>query len=174
MKKNSSKGITPVVATVLLITISVAATASAYTFITGAQKEAAQNFEQDLRQQEIRQKSSINIEYVYNSTNNYTFMTVRNTGSVTLPVNKSGSKQLSLYADGKPVSSDVGDNGEGWKYVNGPQFPSDPVLLDPSATITINTTINYPARGESRAFKLVGSYKTSDSHVCYNSGTPSC
>lgn len=158
-------------ATVLLITISVAATASAYTFITGAQKQAAQNFEDDLRQQEKRQQSDMNIEYVYNSTGNFTFMTVRNTGSITLPVEKDGQKYLSLYSNGRPVSSDAGTGGKGWKYID---TPSQPVLLDPSGTLNINTTVTYPARGANKAFKLVGSYETSDSHVCYNSGTSSC
>lgn len=174
MKANSSKGITPVIATVLLITISVAATASAYTFITSTQKAFWQNQKDDLRQQERRSKADINIEYVYNSTGNFVFMNIRNTGSITLPINKSGRKLLSLYADGRPVTSDVGGNAKGWKYTTGSQAPSNPVLLNPSGMLTINTTVTFPVRGNSKAFKLVGPYKTSDSHVCFNSGSPSC
>ncbi|MFB6148009.1 MAG: hypothetical protein ABEJ66_03925, partial [Candidatus Nanohaloarchaea archaeon] len=115
--KTSSKGITPVVATVLLITISIAATASAYTFITNTQKEFTENMRQDLRQQERQSRADLNIEYVYNSSHNFTFMAIRNSGSISLPINTSGMKQLSLYAEGKPVSSNVGDGGKGWKYV---------------------------------------------------------
>ncbi len=170
----SRKGITPVVATVLLITISVAATASAYTFITKTQKQVGESFEQDLNQEERRMQSDINIEYAYNSTGRFVFMNVRNTGSVTLPVNKSGRKYLTLYADGRPVSSSAGDNGQGWKYADPSHDISNEDHLDPEELLTINTTVRFPSSGNSKSFKLVGSYDTSDSHVCYNSGTASC
>lgn len=172
MSSPGSKGVTPVIATVLLITISIAATASAYTFITNAQQQFVEGTESDLRQQELRQKSGLNIEYVYNSTGNFTFLTVRNTGSITLPVEKSGGKLWSLYANGRPVSSDAGSNGKGWKYIQ--DNVNAPVLLDPENTLTINSTVTYPARGNDKAFKLVGPYRTSDSHVCFNSGRASC
>lgn len=158
-------------ATVLLISISVAATGAAYTFITGAQEDAAENFEDDLRQQEQRQKSDINIEYVYKSTGDFTFMTLRNTGSITLPVEKDGQRYISLYSRGRPVTSSAGNSGTGWKYTGS---PSQPVLLDPSDTITLNTTIEFPASGNNKAFKMVGPYETADSHVCHNSGLDSC
>ncbi|MFB6213599.1 MAG: hypothetical protein ABEJ07_03500 [Candidatus Nanohaloarchaea archaeon] len=170
----SKKGITPVVATVLLITISIAATASAYTFVTSAQKDVANNIEDNLRQQERRQKSNINIEYVYESTGGFVFMNVRNTGSITIPVNRSGRKLFSLYADGRPVSSDAGSNGKGWKYTDMAQAPASQVLLDQSEVLSINTTVRFPAPDSRKSFKLVGPYRTSDSHVCFNSGTASC
>lgn len=170
VKTSSSKGITPVVATVLLMTISIAATASAYTFITGTQQQVAENFEEDLRQQELEQQSSLDIEYMYNSTGNFTWMTVRNTGSVPLEIRDEGTRILSLYADGVPVESDAGESGKGWRYTGS----SDPDILSPAETLTLNTTETFPARDSRKVFKVVGPYGTSDSRVCFNSGSPSC
>jgi len=168
--KTSSKGLTPVIATVLLMTISIAAAASAYTFITQAQKQAANNFEQNLNQQQLRDKSDLNIEYVYNSTGNFTIMTVRNTGSISLKIlDDNGDKVWSLYSDGRPVSSGAGKNGKGWKF-----FGNSVDIINPSEVVSINTTVTFPAAGDDKAFKLVGPYDTKDSHVCVNTGTASC
>jgi len=46
-----NKGITPVIASVLLMTITVAATASAYTFMTGIQQDFMDNTERQLENQ---------------------------------------------------------------------------------------------------------------------------
>jgi len=161
----SRKGITPVVATVLLITISVAATATAYTFITGAVEDIGGNFEDDIREEEKRANSGMNIEYVYNSTDGFTFLVLRNTGTIALPVNESGQKTVNMYVEGQP---------QDWKYVDRSQAPEESVILSPEETLTINSTSEYPPGGESILFKFTGPYETSDSHSCYNTGASSC
>lgn len=163
---NSRKGVTPIVATVLLITISIAATASAYTFIRGAQQDTIQGFNSELSKEQRQRQSNINAEYVYNSSDGYTIMNLRNTGSISIPITKdSGDRLFSLYADGRPV----GSQGKGWTYIG-----SSIDVLDPSELLTLNTTLEYPSQGDSISLKIVGPYKVTDSHVCYNSGSESC
>ncbi len=167
-----SKGITPVVATVLLLTISVAATATAYNFIIDTQERVAQGLEEDLTTQELKQQSDISIDFAYNSTGNFTLINLRNSGSISIPINESGMKPLRLYADGRPVESEVGGPGEGWKYGDSDdQAPEERILIDPDETRTINTTVQYPVRGESKAFRFVGPYDSVASKTCYNSGS---
>lgn len=163
------KGVTPVIATVLLLTISVGAAASAYTFLSGTQKQVGESIESDLSDREKKQNSDLNIEYAYNNSNGFVVLNVRNTGSISLELEEDNEKIWSLYADGKPVSSSAGSSGKGWKYYNSPQD-----ILDPNSVISINTTKQFPQRGESIAFRLVGQYGVKDSHVCQNSGSNSC
>lgn len=166
----SRKGVTPIVATVLLITISIAAAASAYTFIRNAQQETIEGFESDLNKEQRERKSDINAEYIYNGTNGHIIMNIRNTGSISIPVrDDNGVKQFSLYVNGAP--HETSNQGRGWNFV--PEGSSIDVL-DPSEILTLNTTVPFPERSESTSLKLVGPYEVSDSHVCYNSGSPSC
>lgn len=168
------KGITPVVATVLLLTISVAATASAYTFIRETQQQTAENFEEQITREERQRQSDMNIEFVYNSTKgNHTLMNIRNTGSVSLRLKDDGEKVLSVYADGRPVNSGSG-NGKGWEFTSDKFKSASTVILDPSQTFELNTTVSYPAEGGDKQFKVVGEYGVSDSYFCINSGSASC
>jgi flagellin-like protein len=99
----NSKGVTPVIATVLLMTITVAATASAYTFMTGIQDDFMENTEDRLSSQEREAQSDINIETAYNSSDGYVLLSVRNTGSVTLEVeDENDNKAWDLYIEGRP------------------------------------------------------------------------
>lgn len=148
------------------MTISVAAAASAYQFITSAQKQTAENIENRLQQDELKQKSDFNIEYVYKGPGGNTIMSVRNTGSISLAVEGDSGKVWSLYVDGAPQ----GQNGKGWTYHN----PNPPKVLDPSEVVSIDTGEPFPSNGDRKVFKLVGQYGISDSHVCYNSGENSC
>lgn len=161
----NSKGITPVIATVLLMTITVAATASAYTFMTGIQDDFMENTEDRLNNQEKETQSDINIETAYNSTDGYVMLSVRNTGSLTLDVEDSdGNKAWDLFIDGRPV-----DGGTGWEHRG-----SAKTALAPQETIGINTTVTFPADDSDTLIKLTGPNGVSDSKVCYNSGSPSC
>lgn len=166
----SSKGLTPVIATVLLITISVGATASAFTFLNSVQEETQKNWEANLNQQQLEDQSEINIEYVYNSSDNFTLMTVRNTGSISIAAEEDGKKIWNLFIDGRPL----GGGGTGWEYTDSSYDTQDLVIIDPQQTITLNTTRNFPLQGQEMWIKISGPYKTSDSYVCYNSGGSSC
>ncbi len=161
----NSKGITPVIATVLLMTITVAATASAYTFMTGVQDDFMENTEDRLSNQERESQSDINIETAYNSTDGYIMLSIRNTGSLTLEVeDEDGNKAWDLFIDGRPKG-----DGTGWEYRG-----SSREALAPQATIGINTTEKFPAADSDTLIKLTGPNGVSDSKVCYNSGSASC
>lgn len=161
----NSKGITPVIATVLLMTITVAATASAYTFMTGIQDDFMDSTEDRLNNQEREAKSDINIETAYNSSDGYLILSVRNTGSLTLNVEDSdGNKAWDLFIDGRPV-----DDGTGWEYRG-----NSKTSLAPQETIGINTTAKFPPSDSDALISLAGPNSASDDKVCYNSGSTSC
>ncbi len=163
----SRKGVTPTIAAILLITISVAAAGAAYTFIINAQQETARGFEEKLRQEELEDKSDLNIEHMYQSpATGDAVMMVRNTGSITLQVEQDDEKYWTMFADGTPI----GSGGTGWTYQSGPQVDFE---LSPSDIVTLNTTVSYPAPSTSKVFKLVGRYGTTDTYDCYNTGSGS-
>lgn len=166
------KGLTPVIATVLLITITVAATVSAFTFMNNIQEQFKESSEDRMNQEQKEARSDINMEYVYNSSDGYIILNVRNTGSISIEVEENNRKVWNLFAEGRPV----GGGGTGWIYMDankrGPGV--EEVLINPQETIAINTTVKYPSQGSDKLIKISGPYSTSDSHVCYNSGSPSC
>lgn len=155
------KGITPVVATVLLIMISVGSVVSAYSFINDAQKKAQENFEDRLSGDE---EAEINLEGAYNNTN-YTTLSVRNTDDVTLPIKEDGEKIWSLYVNGVPTE---------WKFIDDEKKNKDFVAVNNSATVEINSTEDYPVEEEETAFKLTVQNGGSDSLICYHTGSDSC
>lgn len=160
----NSKGITPVIATVLLMTITVAATASAYTFMTGIQDDFMETTEDRLSNQERQTQSDINIETAYNSTDGYIILRIRNTGSLTLSVEEDGEKLWDMFINGVPL-----EGGKGWKHINGAK-----TSLAPQDTIGINTTEKYPSSGTDTLIQITGPNSVTDTKVCYNSGSNSC
>lgn len=164
----SSKGITPVIATVLLILVSVAATISAFTFLTGIQEDAQRSWEQKFNDQELESKSDINIEFMYNKSHNL-YLSVRNTGSITVPVKEDGQRLWDLYIDGKPVDGDSKD----WR-LTGSKKSAGTVNIDAQETVTVNTTVRFPSDGEDKGVEISGPYGVTASSVCYNSGAGTC
>ncbi|MFB6145578.1 MAG: hypothetical protein ABEJ99_03670 [Candidatus Nanohaloarchaea archaeon] len=164
------KGLTPVIATVLLITIAIGATASAFAFINSMQKQTQDHWKKQLNNQKKEDNADFNIEFVYNSTDNYTLVTIRNTGPSSIPVTKDGQKLFSMYLNGKPVQP----GSTGWSYTNSNYRDKDLVYINPQQTLTLNTTKEYPVKGDDMKIKLLGPYSTADSYVCYNSGGNSC
>lgn len=164
----SRKGITPVIATVLLILVSVAATVSAFTFLTSIQDQAQSSWEERFSEQELETKSDIGIEFMYNKST-YLLMNVRNTGSVTVPVKEEGNLVWDLYIDGRPLDG----GADSWSLTD-PQDSQEQVLLDAQETVVVNTTVDFPSEGEDTAVEINGPYGISASSVCYNSGAGSC
>ena len=168
---NNSKGVTPVIATVLLITISVAATGTAYTFIMNAQQSAKDSYEDRFSQREIERRTDLNIEHIYeeSSTGN-ALLVVRNTGSLTQQIETPESgKFWTLIVDGRPVNGD----GTSWNYVDNSKDSLDEVNLNPQATISINSTVEFPNTGE-KTFKISGKYGSEDSIICGPAPSGSC
>ena len=156
----SSKGVTPVIAVVLLITISIAATGTAYTFIINAQQGAQESYEERFNQRQIEQRTDLNIEHVYNNSDGDALMIVRNTGSLSQIIEED-DKFWTVYADGSPIGTD----GKNWEYVQNTYNSQSDVRLNPQDTIPINTTTPFPNSGEKR-FRIVGRYGSEDTMIC--------
>lgn len=161
----SSKGITPVIATVLLIMISVGATASAFTFMNTIMDSQKNQIEEDVRQDKLEQQTSFNIDYVYNGSNGFMLMSVRNSGQRAIRVEDNGERLWTMFVDGGPNE---------WSYENVTYQSADDVSIDMGRTITLNTTEKYPVQGEDVSIQISGPYKSEDSYICYNSGSQSC
>jgi archaellum component FlaG (FlaF/FlaG flagellin family) len=156
------KALTPVLATVLLMTVSVAATASAFVFLTDLQQQAQESARQRLSEQEEEASSSINMRTVYNGTDGYTIFNLQNTGSTTLTIEEDDQELLNLYINGRPHN---------WKYVG-----SDPsnVRLNPTQSKRINSTQLFPRPNKAQNLRVTGPSSTEDAHRCYNDGTNLC
>jgi len=154
------KGVSPVIAEVLLMGIAITAAVSAGVFLQGTMDDTKGNVEDWISQEDREESSSIGIDFGYNSTDGYLMVDVRNTGATSLSVEKDGTKNWNMYSDGKPVE---------WIYVDGSDYISrDNVVVDPSSTITLNTTEEFPLSGQTVEIEVTGSYNTRSTYVCFS------
>lgn len=154
------KGVTPIIATVLLLSISVAAVASASIFLGDVVEDIRSNIEEQLGVQNKQQNSELTIIYGYEGTNGNIWIDVRNEGSISLAVEENGNKLWNLYVGGKPAT---------WSYTPGGPSGSN-VVIDPQETIRLDTGEPFPSVGGSKTIQLNGQYGTSASIVCDNTG----
>lgn len=155
----SSKGVTPVVATALLIGIAVSTALTASVFMEGTLSDVRDSFEDDISERDRESDSEMSIDYGYEQ-GGYLLVDVRNTGSIALPLRDNETKVLSVYLDGRP--------SDGWSYL------SDREVLGQDATVTINTTEAFPAPSNSTEVDIRGAYETQSSIICYNDGSDTC
>ncbi|MFB6182644.1 MAG: archaellin/type IV pilin N-terminal domain-containing protein, partial [Candidatus Nanohaloarchaea archaeon] len=135
----SKKGITPVIATVLLIGISIAAIGTAATFLTDLIGDVKKGVKDKLSAREKREASEITIIYGYESNNGNIAIDVTNEGSISLKViNKNNKKLWNIYANGQPVNWHIKNN------------PSPPVIIDPRQTIRIIVETSFPSSSNSK------------------------
>ncbi|MFB6204626.1 MAG: hypothetical protein ABEJ75_03195 [Candidatus Nanohaloarchaea archaeon] len=161
------KGVTPVVATVMLIAISMAAVASSAVFISDVGGDIRQSIAEQLGVQQKQQKSELTIIQGFRSqSNGNIYIVVKNEGSVSLMFKENGDKLWNLYIDSRPAS--------GWGVPGG---SSADVLVNPGETITLDTGTNYPSTvGGSKTVEIRGQYKTVSAIVCDkdSSGDTAC
>lgn len=159
----TSKGVTPVVATSLLLLISIAAVSSSALFLGDTIDRVAQGVEETLGVEDDERRADLTIEYGYNGSDGDIWLDVTNEGEITLATEEEGQKLWNIYSDGVSLT---------WDYANG--APSDN-SIDPGQTLTVDTNQVYPALGNSNDIQLNGQYRTSSSIVCSNSnGEQSC
>ncbi|WP_414836500.1 archaellin/type IV pilin N-terminal domain-containing protein [Candidatus Nanohalococcus occultus] len=159
----TSKGVTPVVATVLLIGISIAATFAAWTFILNTQEQTQEGYEDQINQEELEDQTAIDIERVYRSNDNYAFLIIRNIGSRYITLSDGSETYLSMFVNGEPVGATPQD----WNYVGTPQDN-----ISAGSTITLNSTETFPTSGV-KEFKISARYGASSVHRCAASeGSP--
>ena len=156
----SSKGVSPVVATVLLMGIAIASVSSAAVFISGTMDDLQSNVEEWLRGEDRKQASELSVDYAYNGTGGYLLVDLRNTGSRSLKVEEDNQKTLTMYIGGVP---------EEWNYSDGSGFVSgEDVVLNPTSVLTVNTTEKFPSDGDTAEIDFAGPYEVEAGYVCYS------
>jgi flagellin-like protein len=151
------KGVTPLVGTALLILIAVSAVTSAAVFIRDTTQQVSDSVNDRISEDEMRGNSGIDIEYAYENSDGNISLVVRNTGRYTLTVEENNNKLWNLYSDGRPV---------GFDYSGG---ATDQKLIDPKATLTLETEIAFPNDDSTALINLEGTYGTSSAISCYGS-----
>jgi len=163
---NYRKGITPVVATVLLISIGIAAVGSAGIFLQNLGDTLRENAEDRLAGNNKIENSDITIEYAFENSDSDITMDVRNTGSTTLEVKEDGDRLWNIYIDGEPQNA--------WEFTNSSLSSDQNVDLSPQEQIRIDTNAAYPSAGNSKRVQVSGVYETQSSIICSYSSDGSC
>lgn len=158
----TSKGLSSVVGAVLLIMISVGAAASAWSFIDTVTQGTQDNVEDRIDERDDEANSELSSDIAYNSSDGFTIITIRNTGSNTLRLGENGNgENLNVFVRGRPQND--------WTFLNSPKNS-----LEREETVTLNTTVQFPEEGEDYSIEVIGPSDTSTTYICYNSGTASC
>ena len=115
------KGVTAVVATVLLLMMTVAAAGLAYIWITDMQKNIQTGTETQYANQQIQTEAKLSIDSAWNTSGNLSFV-LRNTGSYTF----NDPTKFSVYYEGQPIekinvgfsTGSLGPGGTNTVYIN--------------------------------------------------------
>ena len=115
------KGVTAVVATVLLLMMTVAAAGLAYVWITEMQKNIQIGTETQYNNQQIQAEAKLSIDSAWNTSGNISLV-LRNTGSYTF----NDPTKFSVYYEGRPVEKNnvgfstgaLGSGGTNTVYIN--------------------------------------------------------
>jgi len=154
-----SKGVSPVIATVLLMGIAIASVSSAAIFLQGTMEDLQDGVEDWLAQEDRQDSSSISIDSGYNGTNGHLLIDLRNSGSRTITVERGDEPLINMYSDGIPRD---------WEYVLGSSYAGDnEVKLNPSSVLTVNTTVEFPDDGESSEIEFSGPYGMRAIYTCF-------
>lgn len=152
------KGITPVIATSLLILIAIASVTTAAVFLRDTTSDLTGSVNDKLSEDKKEANSQISIEYGYNNSDGEISVVVRNTGRYTLAVEENDKKKWDMYSDGRPQAFDY------TSYSN----PSQ-VLLDSGEAITLDTNVGYPTSSYKR-LEITGPFGVEASILCVNEG----
>lgn len=157
-----SKGITPVVATVLLMLIAVAAVGSATVFLEDTVEGVQSGLEDEMSRQDAVESSDIRIDSAYRGTDGFLLVDVQNTGSMTLDIERDDVKLWNLYIDGVPQE---------WEYVN---IAGPDESINPNSIVSFNTTSSYPGNSNSKELSFHAQFENSDSYICFNDNSDFC
>lgn len=161
----SSKGISPVVASVLLLSISIGAVAATSVFLSGELNNIQSTFERMLTDETIEDQADITVNLGYDR-NGYIWLDVENTGEVSLQVEENNDKKWSIFVDG--AASQVRTD---WKYQDGSVHKGQKIL-NPDNTIRINTTVRFPTGGTTKTLRIEGPHDLSAAISCSTAGVP--
>lgn len=163
LKKNlgkgaMSKGVTPVVATMLLLLIAVAAVSSASVFLDSTISGVQDEVEGEVDRRGDVEATSVRIDETLNEGGDIKVGIV-NSGQQNLTVrNEQGTKVLNLYVNNLP---------ESWNNPGTDQ-------IGPGEKIYLDTDANFPSNGEEIYLAVHAPYQSSDEYVCTGSGGDFC
>lgn len=160
------KGVTPVVATVLLISIGIAAVGSAGIFLQDVADQIMGNAEDEIAQDNKIENSEISIEYAFENGDGEISVDVRNTGSTTLQIVENSQKRWNIYIEGQPRPS--------WEFADSSLNSQSSVTIKPQEQIRIDTNSGYPSAGNAKRVQVSGTYETQSSIICTYSDNGSC
>jgi archaellum component FlaG (FlaF/FlaG flagellin family) len=160
------KGVTPVVATVLLISIGIAAVGSAGIFLQDLADQIMGNTEDEISQENRIENSEISIEYAFENGDGDISVDVRNTGSTQLEIVDEGDRLWNIYIDGQPQNS--------WEFSDNSLNSEANVDLRPQEQIRLDTNSDYPSSGNAKRVQVSGVYETQSSIICNYSDNGSC
>lgn len=165
MNKNKHrKGVTPVIATVLLITIAIAAVSSAAVFLTDITEELREGVEDQLTEEERIQQTDINIEAGYQQDGDI-HIEIRNTGSMIMPVRENDNDLWSIFVDGEPNNS--------WEYQDTDIEDEEEYNLNENQLIVIDTNEEFPS-GDSKIIEVNAPGESSSTILCDDVGDQTC
>jgi len=164
----SRKGVTPVLATSLLILIAVAAVSSTAVFLRNTTDDITEGAQDQLSQNERIKGTSISIERAYNNSDGNTTISVRNTGKYLINIEDpdlqpASNKTWELYNNGRPV---------GFEYISA----APDTALDSGEAIRLKTPVKYPsANDDYERIEIQGRYGIESGIICDNpGGTSTC
>lgn len=151
------KGVTPVIATSLLIGIAISTVLTASVFLNNNIDTIREGFTDDLNDEQIQEEAELSVEFGYDRSG-WLFLDVRNTGETGLPLkNDQGDDRLEVYVDGRPQTD--------WSMVN------ERDLLARGSKLTINSSVTFPGSGSRKEVEVIGPFETSSAIICFNDGS---
>lgn len=158
------KGVTPVIATSLLILIAVSAVSTAAVFLRDTTDDITGGVEDRLSEQERIDGTSISVERGFNNSDSDISLRIRNTGRYVVVVEdedtgSQDNKRWSLYVEGRP---------QDFEYASATN--PNMLTLDSGETLTIDTNVDYPSSGDYKRLEIQGQYETESGIICSNSG----
>jgi len=163
MITETRKGVTPVIATVLLITIAIGAVSSAAVFFSEVSDEITGGVEDQLSEEERIERTSISIENGFEDQGDLV-IDVRNTGQETMPIREDNQDRWSFFIDDIPQ-----ERGTDWEY-QGDIEDNEDYYVNPQESVRIEFSDQYPDDQESVIISISAPYESSTSTTCHNSG----
>lgn len=136
MVRKMRKGITPVIAIVLLLMITVGVTGAAYVWIKQVQEQTQAGIEAGIAEQTAAMQARLSIDSIWENTNGDISFMLRNSGSYTYTSDDTGD--FKHYMNDAPIggSCDMGVPGTPCSVDSGTDFPA-------SGTFTIKAVDNF-------------------------------
>ncbi len=134
---SARKGITAVVAIVLLLMMTVGAAGLAYVWVSGLQSSIQESASQGVEDVTAQQEAKIGIDSMWNASGIVTF-NLRNSGRYAFP----DASKFKIYVNGKPTAGAVGG-------LSGAFAPKDVKTI----TLSVADAI-FPTPGSPRTFKV--------------------